>query len=469
MPGVIDEFLLGIKMEGDPSGLVDAYKQIFDLQEEYNRREREQEEEDESGGDKKNKILEGLKKGQESVTSAAGKGVSVLKKGVSVARGWAVALLAVDGAAMAVVGRLSQMSVEYQNVAEATGTSSEKMKAWEDTFKAAGGSADDVRNSLSQLYATARKQMLEGGEDAFAQAMATFDVRMTDESGQMRDTADIFSDLIFSARRMIEGGTDRSVVLQRMAGAGLSESLIAPLMAQNKEGGYRVSQESFQKYYGRTQGMDELADASREISESATELSSVVRQKFTAVLTKMVESGMLTDLMDRITVFIEKIDPEKISEVMDKLISALEKVSGWVFDNLPGAIEGASNIYEVGKNIGTMIAGSEEEKMALRSSDERAKMLVAAIIENLPEGKSYRDIVRESGSGGLFSEGGVGVSENEAIKMSRLIGLNPESILSGMSVNNEIRVYVDGVERPSRSTTRTTPMGASGTGGSTIQ
>lgn len=462
--GVIDEFFLKIKMEADSTGAVEFYKTIFQLQEEYNRRERESTEIEESDGDKKSKILEGLQKGQSVLSSAAGKGVSVLKQGVSVARGWAVALLAVDGAAMAVVGRLSQMAVEYQNVAEATGTSSEKMKAWEDTFKAAGGSADDVRSSLSQLYATARKQLLEGGEDAFTQALATFDVKMTDESGQMRDTADIFSDLIFSARKMIEGGTDRSVVLQRMAGAGISESLIAPLMAQRPEGGYRVTQDSYQKYFGRTQGMDELADASREISESATELSSVVRSKLTSVLTRMVESGVLTDLLDRITEFVDNIDPEAVAEVMDKLIGAIEKVTGWITEKIPGAVEGAQNIIEVGRNIGTRIGGTQEEKAALISSDERAKMLVDSIIESIGASE-YRTLVRKSGSGGFFSEGGAGVTENEAVTMARSIGLNVERILG--NVNNEINVYVDGVAVPSRSTTRTT--GASAIGGSMQQ
>lgn len=464
MPGVIDEFLLGVKMEGDPSGLVEAYKQIFQLQEEYNRREREREEQEQQDSENESKRGQGLMKIKQGVSTAASKGVSVLKQGVSAARGWAVALLAVDGAAMAVVGRLSQMAVEYQNVAEATGTSSEKMKAWEDTFKDAGGKADDVRASMSQLYATARKEFLEGGESAFTQALATFDVRMTDDSQQMRDTADIFSDLVFSARKMIEGGTDQSVVLQRMAGAGISENLLAPLMSQRKEGGYRVTQESFQKYLGRTQGMDELADASREISSSMTDLSSVVRSKLTAVLTRMVESGVLTDLLDRITEFVDSIDPEAVAEVIDKLITAIERVTGWVSDNIPGAVEGARNVIGVGRNIATRIGGTEEEKAVLRSSDERAKMLVDAIISAVGS-SGYRNVVRESGAGKLFSEGGMGVSESEAMSMAQSLGLNVESILG--NVNNEITVYVDGVEQAARIEQRTT--GVSAVGGNLVQ
>lgn len=464
MPGVIDEFLLCVKMEGDPSGLVEAYKKIFDLQEEYKRREREQDEEDEESGDIAEKRGIKLQSIQQGVASAAGKGVSVLKQGVSVARGWAVALLAVDGAAMAVVGRLSQMAVEYQNVAEATGTSSEKMKAWEDTFKAAGGSADDVRSSLSQLYATARKQLLEGGEDAFAQAMATFDVKMTDESGNMRDTADIFEDLIFSARRMIEGGTDRSVVLQRMAGAGLSESLIAPLMAQRPEGGYRITQESFQKYLGRTQGMDELADASREISESATELSSVVRSKLTAVLTRMVESGMLTDLLDRITEFIDGIDPDAVAEVIDNLIKAIQKVTDWVGTWLPDVVDAGTT------GINNIINAEERQDFAKQSLFREQ-----ALKDALKEEMGFMGFQGFAGPFGTAAKpesvGGRTVTETELASKAYELGLDPRQIFqkAGVStVNNEVMVFIDGKFIPHKVQERQyTPAGS--VGGSTEQ
>jgi len=445
MPGVIDEFLLGVKMEGDPSGLVEAYKKIFDLQEEYNRREREREEQEQQDSENESKRGQGLMKIKKGVSAAASKGVGVLKQGVSIARGWAVALLAVDGAAMAVVGRLSQMAVEYQNVAGATGTSAEAMKAWEDTFKDAGGKADDVQSSLKQLYEGARNFMYNQADDAFVQAMGDFNVRIADESGNMRDTADVFADIITSARRLIEGGADRSFVLTRLAGAGVSENLIEPLLAKNKEGAYRASPETYQKYLGRAQGMDELADASREISSSLTNLSSVIRSKFTAVLLELVDSGVLTKMLNRITEFVESIDEDdikKIASLVDSLIEGLGKVVDFISFFIPGT------------------ESHEEYKQSVSRKD----VLLDALKENLGL-IGYGKFQLEAR--GKYSPGSYAVTEEEAILKAQQIGLNVNQIYgqAGLSVNNNIQVLIDGKDIPSRTQETQRTTGASGYGG----
>jgi len=435
-------------MEGDPSGLVEAYKKIFDLQEEYNRRERERDEQGEQDSENESKRGQWLLKIKKGVTSAASKGVGVMKQGVSIARGWAVALLAVDGAAMAVVGRLSQMAVEYDNTAGSINMAASEMKAWEDTLKAAGADSGEIQSSFQAVYENSVKMARGEGDSGFMSAMARLGVRATTETGEARNPGEVFGDIIKGLREAVESGRMRQMdALSTLGQTGVSTKLYESLMAKQPGGEYRVNEDEYQKFLKRAEGLDQLADSSREVSESMTDLSSVVRSKLTTVLTRMVESGVLTDLLDRITAFIEGIDADKVAEVMDRLITSVEKVIDFIGFLIP----------------------KEEERKALEDSNARKEVLLDALKEDLGL-IGYGKFQLEAR--GKYSPGSYAVTEEEALLKAQQIGLNVNQIYgqAGFSVNNNIQVLIDGKNIPSRTQeSQAGPGRASSLGGSLEQ
>ncbi|MCK4813763.1 MAG: hypothetical protein KAT14_07490, partial [Candidatus Marinimicrobia bacterium] len=336
MPGgVIDEFLIKVGMEGDPSGLVDAYKQITKSQEGLEKQTQEFEQKDSSADEKKQKRAENMQKFQAGVNTAVGKGVSLAKSGAGMARNWAVALLAVDGAAMAVIGRLSQMAVEYDNLAGSTNMSASELKAWENTMKAARGEAGDVRSSMQAIYEKAFEISQGRGDETTTSAWQALGVQ-TEEGGALRDTGDIFSDIISGFRKSIEEGMDVNLAIGFLKDAGVSGMLAEPLRRE-KDGEYVASEKQYEKFLKLAQPMDDLADASIGLSTVITELSATFKEKFTKVLLELIESGVLEDMLTKLTAFVAGIDAEAVAKVISDLIGVLEKLVGWVSFLIPGS------------------------------------------------------------------------------------------------------------------------------------
>lgn len=438
MPGgVIDEFLIKIGMEGDPSGLIDAYKQLMKTQEQYENQTQEWDQKTVQEDEKKQKRAESIQKFQSGVNKVVDKGVSLGKRGVSMARNWAVALLAVDGAAMAVVGRLSQMAVEYDNTAGSINMAASEMKAWEDTLKSAGGKADDVTSSLQNIYDKAFKTMMGEGEAGFQTAMAAFGVQ-TSEGGVQRETGDIFADIIKGFRDAVESGMDMNLAIGYLEQAGVSRQLAQPLLRKD-EGGYLATEDKFEKFLGLAQPLDDLADASLGLTGIITELSATFRDKFARVLLELVESGVLEDMLEKMTAFVSGLDVEKISSVIKQLIGALESLFGWIFKFVPDA----SGKTDYQRNL-----QSKEESLARRDA------IFDAIIE-ASSGKQFREFAGFGGFGGTArgsdTEGGRNISESETIERARELGLDLNQIFqqAGLpTLNNKVDIYIDGKNIP---------------------
>ncbi|MCK5602790.1 hypothetical protein KAR91_12995 [Candidatus Pacearchaeota archaeon] len=428
MPGgVIDEFLIKIGMEGDPSGLIDAYKQLMKSQEQFEQKSNESEQQESQNDDKKQKRAEALKKLQAGVNTAVSGGVGLAKKGVSMARNWAVALLAVDGAAMAVVGRLSQMAVEYDNTAGSINMAASEMKAWEDTLKSAGGKADDVTGSLQNIYDKAFKTMMGEGEAGFQTAMAAFGVQ-TAEGGIQRETGDIFSDIIKGFRDAVESGMDLNLAIGYLEEAGISRQLAQPLLRQD-EGGYIATEELFKSFLDKAKPLDDLADASLGLTGIITELSATFREKFARVLLELVESGVLEDMLTQLTAFVAGLDVEKISNAVQDLIGAFEKLFSFISFLIPGT----------------------KARQEFEESTTRKDALIDAIKEQL----SFFEYQKFAGpfgeARGKFSPGGSAVIEMEAQMKAEELGLDVNQIFqqAGLpTLNNSVNVYIDGKDIP---------------------
>ncbi len=432
MPGgVIDEFLIKIGMEGDPSGLVDAYKQIFQLQDEYAQKQNETDSEENQADDKKQKRIDAMQKLQGGVNAAISKGTGLVKQGVGMARNWAVALLAVDGAAMAVIGRLSQMAVEYDNTAGSINMAASEMKAWEDTLKAAGGKADDVTGSLQQVYEKSFKAMMGEGDAGFQTAMAAFGVQ-TSEGGEMRNAGDIFADIIDGFRTALETGMDPDLARGYLEEAGISRQLAEPILRRDKEGGYIADQAAFEKFLSKSKSLDELADASSGLTQVITELSATFRDKFARVLTQLVESGVLEDMLEKMLAFVEGIDVEKVSDTIQLFIETMGRAINFLLGLIPGS---EANI-----------AAARGSRFAAVESGLRRGALLDALKESLGGG-GYDVFQREAGRFGT----NIGITEAEAVGKAQELGLDINQIFGAAgvpTVSNDIKIMIDGKNIP---------------------
>ena len=338
--------------------------------------------------------------------------VSGLKALANLAKDAAEALMgaAVDAAAYA---------DEILTMSTVTGLSTEQLQELDYMAELIDVSVSTMTGSMTRLtrsMASARK-----GSEASAEAFKRLGVRTTNADGTLRDSNEVFFEIIDALGQM-EDGSERDALMMEIFGKSAQE--LNPLIAAGSKGMRQFAEEARAMGYvldDETLGQLGALDDSLQRFEN---LKTVMRNRLGAamapamerVIDKLIEfadrvdwdtlgeklGGLLERIADRLIEFLDGVDLDKLADGAMTLIDGIVNGLSWI-------VEHADEIVKLAGTLGTMLIGGKVVG-AGKNAWTTLSALLSGGAKTAAGGAAAAGSGAAAGGGGAAAAGGGGLS-----------------------------------------------------------
>lgn len=219
-----------------------------------------------------------------------------------------------------VVGALKDAVVEGANFADdiatmsvVTGLSTDALQEYKYMAGLVDTSLETITGSLTKL--TSNMYAAKGGTGAAAEVFKQLGVEILDANGELRDSEDVFGDVLEALGKMTNE-TERDAMAMKIFGKSAKD--LNPLIAAGADGVAALREEAHKMgYVLDEEALSSLLSVS-DAMERMKNLTQTVKNQLAAALAPVIE-----EVAQKITVIIEKIDWEKLADMIGNIINFL--------------------------------------------------------------------------------------------------------------------------------------------------
>lgn len=283
-------------------------------------------------------LRSGLDRANEKL-EAFGKKADKVGKTVAQALGAKLAKDAIIGLGQFVMGG-AHAAEQMGDLAQSSGTTVESFSKLAYAARLSGSSAEEMGSALGKLSRTMTEATSGGAQAQLFQAIG---VSITDASGKMRSSTDVFRDVSEAFSRM-EDGAAKTALAQEIFGK--SGAALIPIMNEGAE------------------GIDRAAEEAERFGHVVTEEGAASSEKFNKAMTRM---GMIGEgLAQRVA---QNIAPQ-FSALADELVTTASK---------SGVLEGAAKVLAV--TMKTLASAGLLVKSVMTLAGQGLAFVAAAVVE----------------------------------------------------------------------------------------
>lgn len=255
------------------------------------------------------------------------------------------AMVGFGGAVGAVAGAMTKVTAEalettatIEKFSATCNVSTEEFQRLDGVFQTMGWSMEDAAGDFAALS----EKMMEAAQTGEGEAYEMFEklgVSVEDSSGKLRNTGDVFNDMIMGLQNM-EDATERQAIASIMLGTTSEE--LAPLLS--------MTNEEFLKMKDNVNVIDEdQLKKAEEFKKSWDQL----KQTFTSVVTEIGIS--LMPIFSELAGWVTEHMPQ-IQSIIEVAFDVVTKVIGTVSDAIGGLIKWFENLFTNNEELSKELA-----------------------------------------------------------------------------------------------------------------
>ena len=258
---------------------------------------------------------------------------------------------------------------EILTMSTVTGLSTEQLQEFQYMSELVDVSVDTMTSSMVKLTGAMKKS--RAGSKAEAEAFQKLGIRTTNADGTLRDSTEVFFEVIEALGQM-EEGTERDALAMALFGKSAQE--LNPLIKAGKESIEAFAEEAHRMGFVLTdeelERLGELDDAMQRFElfkqTVRTRLGLAMAPAMERVLSKLTEfanrvdwemvgeklGGLLETLADKLIAWVEGVDFDALAEGAGKLLDGLIGGLTWI-------VEHADEIIDFAKQIAILLLGGK--------------------------------------------------------------------------------------------------------------